>query len=324
MNSTIASNGGSPGEQLFKWSALGGDKLPAGDLGALWDFKKRMSLGVGDSENVRGMMNKAMSFGGGADGALTKFTLAAQFKMTETETESLIDSIEKEMASYIDRQKKKGKTVTREDIYGSPEMYHEVFTSSRAAGGLEGDAGRGTDEHTRVQAGIEELQVKLGDAMLSVADPIKKGLTDVANTINRGDFVKAVAKMTNLMLGDPAGEYSDTGKMKRYVKDLPGGETAISIAEGVRGFVGGIADKASSRWMVASDVKTKKHGEMVEYLKAYQNQEMDFEEMTRYKAYRDHLKTEDPEKLKGVITMNDQQVERLFNILEARINVSSH
>jgi hypothetical protein len=175
MNSTIASNGGSPGEQLFKWSALGGDKLPAGDLGALWDFKKRMSLGVGDSENVRGMMNKAMSFGGGADGALTKFTLAAQFKMTETETESLIDSIEKEMASYIDRQKKKGKTVTREDIYGSPEMYHEVFTSSRAAGGLEGDAGRGTDEHTRVQAGIEVLQVKLGGAMLSVVARSRRG-----------------------------------------------------------------------------------------------------------------------------------------------------
>jgi hypothetical protein len=45
--------------------------------------------------------------------------------------------------------------------------------------------------------------------MLSVADPIKKGLTDVANTINSGDFTKAVGKLTNIMLGDPAGMYSD-------------------------------------------------------------------------------------------------------------------
>ena len=196
MNSSISGNGGSPGEQLFKWSALGGDKLPAGDLGALWEFKKRMSLGVGDSENVRGMMNKAMSFGGGADGPLTKFTLASQFTMTVAETESLL-------------KKLKDNGALSNEALNDPEKFREIFTKARAAGSLAGDAGRGTDEHTRVQADIENYMVGLGDSLLSVTDKIKAGLVDVANTINSGEFTKAVGKLTNLMLGDPAGMYSD-------------------------------------------------------------------------------------------------------------------
>jgi hypothetical protein len=63
---------------------------------------------------------------------------------------------------------------------------------------------------------------------------------------------------------------------------------------------------------------------MAKYLKSYQGQEMDFEEATRYKAYRDKLKADDPDKLKGVVTMTDALLERLVNALEARTQVSAH
>ena len=314
MNSTIASNGGSPGEQLFKWSALGGDKLPAGDLGALWEFKKRMSLGVGDSENVRGMMNKAMSFGGGADGALTKFTLASQFKMTETETESLIGSIEKEMATYIDRQKKKGKTVTREDIYGSPEMYREVFTSSRAAGGLEGDAGRGTDERTRVQAGIEDLQVKIGDAMLSVVDPIKKGLTDVANSINGGDFTQAIKDFNRLLSGGYGAE-ALVDKGNKNFRGYEGSDWMQSL-----GFT--ISEK--SALMTA---KGSSHDKLAGWMKTHDTIGSlggDYKNLAQYNANLAHLQKEDPEALKGINIISTEQLDALArSIIDAATKMAT-
>jgi len=70
IDSSIRGGGGSPGEKLFMFKALGGDKVRTAE--DYWNFKRRQSKGIGDPDNLGNVRNLLFSqFGKTGSGELS-------------------------------------------------------------------------------------------------------------------------------------------------------------------------------------------------------------------------------------------------------------
>lgn len=211
INSGIAGGGGSPSQQLFMWSALGGNDIAKGDLGSLWDFESKMQKGIGDSENVRGVLNKATSFGD-LNSPYVKMILKSQFGMTNAETDAFVSSLSDSGAL---------------GALGDSDKFKSIYEKSKASGSLESDAALGTSLQAQTQAGIDDLYVGLGDAILEYVTPLKQGMVDAIKQLNEGRFTDALETFGNALLADPLGNYSERSLSRRASDALFG-----SIATG--------------------------------------------------------------------------------------------
>jgi hypothetical protein len=307
LNAGISGGGGSAGQQLFMWNALGGNKLAPGDLGAFRDYRKRTELGIGDSENVRGALNRTSEIFGGIDSPQARLNWDSAFGMTTTQTDTFLDSIKEKIKDKADKDKKSYEQ-TYAEVMSSPELFKGVLTSAKAAGNLSSDAASGTDAHTKVQADIEKLMVGIGDGMLNVIDPIKAGLTDIANSINGGDFTQAIKDFNRLI----SGGYGAEALVDKGNKEFRGYEGA----DWMQSLFFTVSEKTASQ-----RARHSSHDELSGWMQTHNSigsLNGDYRKLAQYNANLAHLQKEDPEKLKGMTIIPTEQLDALArSIVEA-------
>lgn len=192
FSSSIAGEGGTPGQQAFMFSALGGNKISS--VSDYYDFQRRKQRGLADPQNASMIFDKLKgTYGTTETGELNKkgkLALARGMMGGNIEAAEFISSLEHTGAfkggkgSLESSLKRKLKA---EGLEGT-----DLETAARKAMGLEGN------KHRSTESTVDDFITDIGKKLLPVIDELKTRITEFANAVKDGkDLVEAMKKLTS-------------------------------------------------------------------------------------------------------------------------------
>jgi hypothetical protein len=195
LSSGIASGGDSPGQQLFLWNAFGGEK--AKDLRGYVEIRKQMEQGA-SPENVRRVLLRMKDIGLGQDDAMMMAGIKSlSATMTYTQADTFWETIKEKAQSHSGGV---------DSLLRDEKAWQRAFSATETS--LDATAKAGAGESRVTSAMVDEMKINsIGAPLITYTTAVKQGLVDAANSINKGELVKAIGGLTNIMSGDPLGRY---------------------------------------------------------------------------------------------------------------------